>query len=431
MSLDTRGIDPQRLLPQSVEDRLLSWLSRASGVLLLAGAALVWASLVSWSVNDPSLTHATTGTPLNWLGPIGAILSDLLLQTLGFAIVIALIAPLLWGVELWRQDQIIATPHRTKLGYLPLAILAIAGAMSSLPVVQAWPLHHGYGGVVGDGVFRLCSNLFAIVSSTRGGLAAGIALWGLSMTLGARALGIDLENVATALSALLRNRLQSLDGARRRPDVGDERGPTAGHQTWKPFATANGQPLSPPQSEQPPQSQYGQRGYAQQWPHPTADWMANVPDLGGVRPTTVLRDDPASTHGDADFHPVGVPPRRSYANPLTAAISSSSASAIDDEAWSPAAANVDLLADRGGSFDQFTDEASREIAKRFAPPSVEQPEAPIKSDNVNAIKKVEQKASTLMGAPVRRAAESDWKRPSLNLLKRPMTAKAGPEFTQT
>ncbi len=404
-------MDPQRLLPQSVEDRLLSWLSRASGVLLLAGAALVWASLVSWSVNDPSLTHATTGEPLNWLGPIGAILSDLLLQTLGFATVVALIAPLLWGVELWQQDQVRSLPNRTKLGYLPLAVLAIAGALSSLPVAQAWPLHHGYGGVVGDGVFRLCNNLLAIVSSTRGGLVAGIVLWALSVAFGARSLGIDLEHVMRALASLLRDLRRARTETRDRLNVGLERDVVADDRSWTISSLDDTPPRAPLQS--------------------VADWTANVPNLGDLRPTTVLRDDPASTHGDADFHPAGVPPRRSYANPLTPATSSSSASAIDDEGWSPAAANVDLIADRGGSFDQFTDEASRAIAVRFAPNSSDVPAAQIKSGDVNAIKKVAQKASTLMGAPVRRAVESDWKRPSLNLLKRPTTAKAGPEFTQT
>ena len=85
MSLDTRGIDPQRLLPQSLEDRLLGWIGRFAGALLLVWTTAIWISLVSWSVFDPSLTHATTAPARNFAGPIGAIVSDLLFQTLGFA----------------------------------------------------------------------------------------------------------------------------------------------------------------------------------------------------------------------------------------------------------------------------------------------------------------------------------------------------------
>ena len=32
----------------------------------------------------------------------------------------------------------------------PPAVLFIAGALSSLPKIAAWPLHHGYGGLLGD-----------------------------------------------------------------------------------------------------------------------------------------------------------------------------------------------------------------------------------------------------------------------------------------
>ncbi|MEQ1672413.1 MAG: DNA translocase FtsK 4TM domain-containing protein, partial [Hyphomicrobium sp.] len=73
MSLDTRGIDPQRLLPQSMEDRLLGWLARFGGLVLLALVGVVWLSLATWSFSDPSLTHATTVEPRNWMGRIGAV----------------------------------------------------------------------------------------------------------------------------------------------------------------------------------------------------------------------------------------------------------------------------------------------------------------------------------------------------------------------
>ena len=53
----------------------------AGGLLVFCGAA-GWLSLLSWSLSDPSLTHATGGPIRNWLGGPGAILSDLLLQTL-------------------------------------------------------------------------------------------------------------------------------------------------------------------------------------------------------------------------------------------------------------------------------------------------------------------------------------------------------------
>ena len=106
MSLEPRGNYPQRLLPQSLEDRLLSGLARTGGFGLLVATICVWATLATWSVEDPSLTHATTLAPRNALGALGAVLSDLFLQTFGFVAVLAMLPPLLWSVELLRSSRL-------------------------------------------------------------------------------------------------------------------------------------------------------------------------------------------------------------------------------------------------------------------------------------------------------------------------------------
>ena len=54
----------------------MSAFSRFAGGLLLAIIAVLWLSVMTWSVSDPSLTHATSGVTRNWLGPLGAIVSD-------------------------------------------------------------------------------------------------------------------------------------------------------------------------------------------------------------------------------------------------------------------------------------------------------------------------------------------------------------------
>src|SRR6185437_15582098 len=186
MSLDTRGIDPQRLLPQSLEDRLLGWLGRFGGALLLASTVVIWTSLVSWSVLDPSLTHATTVQPRNFAGPVGAILSDLLFQTLGFAAVLALIAPLVWSIEMLRSERVVA--GRSKLGFYPLSVLAIAGAISALPVYAGWPLRHGYGGLLGDGLLHLAIKVFSVVNEERAPLVAGVILAAAAIQMSGKAI---------------------------------------------------------------------------------------------------------------------------------------------------------------------------------------------------------------------------------------------------
>ncbi len=134
MSLEPRGNDPQRLLPQSLEDRLLNGLARMGGLGLLVAMICVFATLATWSIEDPSLTHATTLAPRNALGAIGAIVSDLFLQTFGFVAVLALLPPLLWSVELLRTSRL--QNSRTRIVYYPIAVLALAGALSSYPALS-------------------------------------------------------------------------------------------------------------------------------------------------------------------------------------------------------------------------------------------------------------------------------------------------------
>ena len=72
-------------------------ISAILGLGLLAFAAAVAASLATWTVDDPSLSHATSAPVRNILGTGGAIAADLLMQLLGLA-AIALIAPIAaWG----------------------------------------------------------------------------------------------------------------------------------------------------------------------------------------------------------------------------------------------------------------------------------------------------------------------------------------------
>ena len=78
-----RGDEPAPLLPSAIRHAINGWLCKMLGFLLLLGCAAGGISLLTWSAADPSLTHATGVATRNALGPIGAILADLLMQLLG------------------------------------------------------------------------------------------------------------------------------------------------------------------------------------------------------------------------------------------------------------------------------------------------------------------------------------------------------------
>jgi S-DNA-T family DNA segregation ATPase FtsK/SpoIIIE len=135
------GQDRQRLLPPSLEVRLIGTFGRGCGIALLAALGALWLALVSWSVADPSLSHATGGAVRNALGGPGAIVADLLLQTLGLAAAAALLPPMIWGLELVFSQRLDAP--RAKAIYLPLALIGIAGAPAASSPAAGWPNENG------------------------------------------------------------------------------------------------------------------------------------------------------------------------------------------------------------------------------------------------------------------------------------------------
>ena len=413
MSLDMRGIDPQRLLPQSLEDRLLGWLARCGGGCLLAFVGMIWLSLASWSYSDPSLTHATTSAAQNWMGPLGAILADLLLQTLGFSAVIALVAPVVWTAELMRESRI-ANP-RTKVGFYPLAILAIAGALSAFPHPASWPLHHGLGGVLGDGLYNLVSRLFGLINADRSGLAAALTLFAGAVAAFAKSIGLDLEAVASALlSGTQRAAQTAIDG----DALYAEHRPVQNHQFADDDAIVD--------------DDQGGRSSRRWWSFRRKSAASEIAHPDAVVPQHMRRQ-----AGDHEYQ------NHDYQRSFAAAPPPNAAARSSQPDYVPFDFNVvpDRVAEplmREPGFDASTDAASRAIAARFAPGGSDTPAPPPQPRKVQAAPakapakaKAAPAATNLATGHPYRAAEPGWQRPSLNLLKRANAAKPGPEFTQT
>src|SRR5215471_10993106 len=94
-----RRLDTLSFLSDAVREALRRRLRELIGFLLIVLAGLMVAALATWSVLDPSLSHATKAPIRNILGAPGAVVADLLMQLLGFAAIV-LVAPIAtWG---WR-----------------------------------------------------------------------------------------------------------------------------------------------------------------------------------------------------------------------------------------------------------------------------------------------------------------------------------------
>lgn len=409
-----------------LEERLTGAAARTLGAGVLVAVAATWLALVSWSVSDPSLTHATSGELRNWMGPIGAIVSDLMLQTFGFAAVIALAGPLFWGLELTFSGRV--QRLKTKLAFLPLAVGVLAGAFSALPVTTGWPLHHGFGGILGDAVYSAMTGLLSTLNAQRAGAATGLLLFAGGFAALSHAIGVAYRDVAEAIR---RSRAPILTAAAATPfgrfeppqphieravdDAGAPFGAARGarHATHRgadahagPFATAE---------------RYGGAAFAPAHAAGTHQPAFDYPPLpqhaiGGGQP--------------APYVPP-FPPGPGYLR----LPSRGPAAALHAQRAEPTLASAAAPREEQ-AFD--ADPTSRAMAQRFAPPAAEPMQPSLTASPTPARAAAPQpqqrpvKRNALFGGlAFRHQAEHGFRRPPLNLLRKPGPAKAGPELAQT
>jgi len=128
---------------------------RLIGMAGLGIVALMMAALASWSVDDPSLSYATSHPASNWLGFPGAVIADLSFQILGLGIILALIPLALWSWSLLRRR----VPSHMGLRFIAwIGASGLAtGVLAFLPAPKTWPLPTGLGGLIGSGFANLAA----------------------------------------------------------------------------------------------------------------------------------------------------------------------------------------------------------------------------------------------------------------------------------
>ena len=140
-------------VPASVREFPKRRAAEIAGLVALAGVASLTLALLTWSVSDPSLNHATNARVHNLLGAPGAIAADLVMQFIGLASAALLAPPAFWGWSLITKRRL--ERPRLKAGLYLIGVIAAAGLASLLPAPGSWPLPTGLGGVVGDAVLAL------------------------------------------------------------------------------------------------------------------------------------------------------------------------------------------------------------------------------------------------------------------------------------
>ncbi len=165
--------------------------------LACAGLALLIA-LASYDPHDPSLNTASSRETRNLVGPLGAILADLLLQSFGVAATIPGVTMLVWA---WRLVS------RRGMGSVAVRLASVLGAIPVVSAVLAplsahgrvtWPTLAGPGGASG----RLLAEAAMAVGGRLAGPTGEVIIWlggvGLSVLLTALALGLSVSEWRSA-----------------------------------------------------------------------------------------------------------------------------------------------------------------------------------------------------------------------------------------
>jgi len=152
-------------------------LNELVGFLLCISALLLFLALASYSPLDPSLNSASvlTGSRAarNWIGVVGALVSDLALQAFGLGAFLLPIFPAVLGAR-WFRSRKVASPIAKFLGgvwlvtFVPALLALLPGHLRWMGVI---PLEGLLGRIVGDflihyfnvaGAYIVCASVLAV-----------------------------------------------------------------------------------------------------------------------------------------------------------------------------------------------------------------------------------------------------------------------------
>jgi DNA segregation ATPase FtsK/SpoIIIE, S-DNA-T family len=174
MPATDRSLDIVAFISEHFRDILRRRVRELAGIAFLTLALLGAIALATWSVQDPSFSHATQKPIRNLLGMPGAIFSDLAMQLLGLAAMLLLVPEALLG---WRLLSHRPVGEKWRGLLWILATFFATAFASTLPRTSSWPLPTGLGGVFGDALLN-------VPAFMTGGQVSGFALFATSAVLG-------------------------------------------------------------------------------------------------------------------------------------------------------------------------------------------------------------------------------------------------------
>jgi DNA segregation ATPase FtsK/SpoIIIE, S-DNA-T family len=169
-----RSLDGMAALTSELGAMARRRVTELCGIALIGLAMMAALALASWSVADPSLSHATDAPVRNWMGWPGAVAADLMMQLLGLGALAVILPVAVWGYRLMGHRAM--GRERLRVMLWPVGAVLAAALASCLQRSTHWPLPCGLGGVIGDAILRLPVLLFHVPLRGGGSVIAGVVL---------------------------------------------------------------------------------------------------------------------------------------------------------------------------------------------------------------------------------------------------------------
>ncbi|MEE2996257.1 MAG: DNA translocase FtsK [Pseudomonadota bacterium] len=173
MATRTRNAGRTAILSPEIVTFLKKRARELVGVVLIACGAALTVTVIGYDSSDPSWNHAVARETSNPLGLSGALIADILIQSVGVAAILPGLILLVWGWRIARHREMGRIWLR--LTSLPVAVLLFAITFASIDAPEAWPVRVGLGGVTGSILLRDISTFAE---------QAAIALWPIAIVVG-------------------------------------------------------------------------------------------------------------------------------------------------------------------------------------------------------------------------------------------------------
>ncbi|MEM7225085.1 MAG: DNA translocase FtsK 4TM domain-containing protein [Pseudomonadota bacterium] len=182
VAMGTRARKRSSLLPSGTGAFLRQRSLQLLGIGLIIVASALLLAFITYDPADPSWNRAAAGASTNLLGVPGAILADLLLQTIGLSGLLIGLVLGGWGWRLLRDQRLPRFWWRLALLFATLGLASLSLAPLARPT--SWPIAASLGGASGELMLGHLAGATALDPQLLAAGAGVLALFGLLYCLG-------------------------------------------------------------------------------------------------------------------------------------------------------------------------------------------------------------------------------------------------------